>query len=172
MSFIVVCPLDDIARTAHAYGAREMISLLSPGQEFRRPESIDENRHLMVGVNDINFATDGLTSPDDAHVMSIIEFAKSWDQTNPLLIHCWFGVSRSPAAALISSLAIYPDRDEVELSQSLRQASPSATPNRRIVEIGDRLLKRGGKLSRAVNNIGRGAEASQGNPFRLEIKPG
>ena len=170
MSYIVVCPLEDIANIAQSYDSTEMISLMSPGHDFDRPDVIDPQRHLTVGINDINFDTDGLISPDEQHVLNVIEFARSWDQSKPLIIHCWFGVSRSPAAALISTLAVEPDQDDFELANRLREASPSATPNRRIIDIGDRLLNRGGKLSQAVNAIGRGREASQGSPFELSLR--
>lgn len=169
MSYIVVCPLENITKIAEQHQCKEMISLMSPGQEFDRPAQILQDRHLHVGMNDINFETAGLIPPDEAHVAGIIEFAQSWDQTNPLLIHCWFGVSRSPAAAILSSLAIAPEQNDLELANRIREASPSATPNRRIIEIGDKLLNRGGKLSQAVNSIGRGREASQGNPFVLAL---
>lgn len=170
MSYIVVCPLENIADVAEQHQCKEMISLMSPGHDFERPAQIAQDQHLHVGMNDINFETEGLIPPDEAHVARLIDFARSWDQKNPLLIHCWFGVSRSPAAAILSSLAISPEQDDFELANRLREASPSATPNRRIIEIGDRLLGRGGKLSQAVNSIGRGREASQGNPFILALK--
>ncbi|WP_250130390.1 tyrosine phosphatase family protein, partial [Escherichia coli] len=79
-------------------------------------------------------------------VLKLIEFAHEWDQTAPLLIHCWMGVSRSPAAAVIAALSLYPDQDETELALRLRAASPYATPNARIIAIGDRLLGRKGRL--------------------------
>jgi predicted protein tyrosine phosphatase len=169
MSYIVVCPLENIADVAEQHQCKRMISLMSPGHEFERPAQISPECHLHVGMNDINFDTAGLISPDEAHVASVIEFAQNWDQKNPLLIHCWFGVSRSPAAALLSSMAVKPEQNDHELANRLREASPSATPNRRIIEIGDKLLDRGGKLSQAVNSIGRGREASQGNPFILPL---
>lgn len=169
MSYIVVCPLENIDDIAEQHQCKEMISLMSPGHEFDRPTQISQDKHLHVGMNDINFETDGLIPPDEAHVTRVIEFAKNWDQKNPLLIHCWFGVSRSPAAAILTSLAIAPEQDDFELANRLRQASPSATPNRRIIEIGDKLLNRGGRLSQAVNSIGRGREASQGTPFVLAL---
>lgn len=167
MSYIVVCPLENITDIAQQHQCKDMISLMSPGHEFERPPQISPDRHLHVGMNDINFQTEGLIPPDEAHIAHVIEFAKQWDQKNPLLIHCWFGVSRSPAAAILSSLALSPEQDDFELANRLRQASPSATPNRRIIEIGDKLLNRNGKLSQAVNAIGRGREASQGKPFIL-----
>lgn len=170
MSYIVICPLENIAETAKAHNSSEMISLMSPGHDFDRPDAISKERHLKVGINDINFDTQGLVSPEETHVANVLEFARSWDQAHPLLIHCWFGVSRSPAAALLAMLAVAPDQDDFELANRLRKASPSATPNRRIVEIGDKLLNRGGKLSQAVNAIGRGREASQGSPFILDVR--
>lgn len=170
MSYIVVCPLENIADVAEQHQCKKMISLMSPGHEFDRPVQISQGQHLHVGMNDINFETDGLVPPDEAHVARVIDFAQSWDQKHPLLIHCWFGVSRSPAAAILSSLAIKPEQDDFELANRLREASPSATPNRRIIEIGDKLLNRNGKLSQAVNSIGRGREASQGKPFIFPLE--
>ena len=168
MTYIIVSPLEKIECVALQHGAHEMISLMSPGQNFDRPSAIHKHRHLKIGINDINFNREGLVSPEEKHVSNIIEFARAWDQKNPLLIHCWFGISRSPAAALISTLANEPDQDDFELANRLREASFSATPNRRIIEIGDTLLGRNGKLSRAVNAIGRGTDVSKGHPFILK----
>ncbi len=169
MAYLIVCPLKNIGSVAEAYRAREMISIMSPGQDFDRPDAIYQGRHLKVDINDINFDTQGLVAAEEKHVLDIIEFSRNWDQDNPLLIHCWFGISRSPAAALIAALANEPDQDDFELANRLREASLSATPNRRIIEIGDNLLGRNCKLSQAVNAIGRGKEASEGNPFMLNI---
>ncbi|MDI6834527.1 MAG: tyrosine phosphatase family protein [Rhizobiaceae bacterium] len=172
MSAIVVSPLARIAEMAVRHKAREMISLLAEGQDFHRPGVIDPARHLKLGVNDIAFAGTGdLVAPQEVHVLQIIDFARNWDQAAPLVVHCWMGVSRSPAAALVASLAVRPDDDEMELTARLRQVSPYATPNARIVEIGDRLLGRGGRLVAAVKAIGRGADADGNAPFVLPLSP-
>jgi predicted protein tyrosine phosphatase len=51
----------------------------------------------------------------------------------------------------------------------LRRASPSATPNRLLVSHADAILKRDGRMVAAVNAIGRGAEAFEGEPFTLKV---
>ncbi|MNL71413.1 hypothetical protein D3C87_1965600 [compost metagenome] len=79
------------------------------------------------------------------------------------------GVSRSPAAALIASLAIHPDDDDAALAARLRKVSPFATPNIRLIEIGDSLLGRNGRLVAAVKGIGRGADADGNAPFLLPL---
>lgn len=171
MSYLVICRLDQIAETAVQHGIREMVSLVAENQQFHRPGVINPSRHLNLGVNDIATPQDGLVLPGEVHVDRIIRFAQSWDRRAPLLIHCWLGISRSPAAALITALTVEPDQDEMMLAERLRIASPFVTPNARLVEIGDSLLGRGGRLVRAVRAIGRGADAFEGDVFRLDVQP-
>ncbi|MEX2691192.1 tyrosine phosphatase family protein [Rhizobium mongolense] len=170
MTRILVSPLCRIAEMAVRHGAREMISLMAKEQAFHRPGVIAADRHLLLYMNDIAFkGTGNLVAPEEAHVRQLIDFAAAWDQRSPLLIHCWMGVSRSPAAALIAALSLAPDQDEMALAKRLRSASPYATPNARIVEIGDVLLQRKGRLVDAVRAIGRGADADGNAPFVLSV---
>jgi len=52
----------------------------------------------------------------------------------------------------------------------LRRASPTATPNIRIVSLADRLLGRQGRMVAAIETIGRGLMATEGTPFRLDLE--
>lgn len=170
MSRIVVAPLARIAEMAVRHGCKEMLSLVAKGQDFHRPAVIAKARHLTLGMNDISFAgTGGLIAPQEEHVQAIVAFAKGWDRARPLLVHCWMGVSRSPAAALIAALAVEPEQDDQALVERLRLASPYATPNARLVEIGDAVLSRGGRLVAAVRSIGRGADTDGNVPFVLSL---
>jgi predicted protein tyrosine phosphatase len=105
-------------------------------------------------------------------VEQLIAFARDWDRAAPLLVHCWMGVSRSPAAAVIAVLAVDPDQDEFALAQRLRRIAPHATPNTRLIEIGDRALQRDGRLIAAIRSIGRGAEADGRAAFLLPLAAG
>ncbi|MFK0330315.1 tyrosine phosphatase family protein [Rhizobium sp. NPDC090275] len=170
MTSIVVTPLARIAEMAVRHRAREMISLMAKEQSFHRPAVIQAHRHLLLHMNDIAFkGTGNLVAPDETHVREIIDFAAEWDQTTPLIVHCWMGVSRSPAAAVIAALSLRPNQSEEALAQRLRAASPYATPNMRIIEIGDQLLGRDGRLVKAIKEIGRGADADGNAPFVLAL---
>ena len=59
-----------------------------------------------------------------------------------MLIHCFAGVSRSTAAAFIAACALAPNRDEATIARALRAASPTATPNARLVALADAALGR------------------------------
>lgn len=172
MSVIVVSPLARIAEMAVRHRVREMISLMAKDHAFHRPAVIRADRHLHLSMNDIAFkGTGNLIAPDESHVLAIIDFARGWDRQSPLLVHCWMGVSRSPAAAVIAALALAPDQDDADLAQRLRAASPQATPNKRLIEIGDALLQRQGRLVAAIGAIGRGADADGNAPFVFSALP-
>jgi predicted protein tyrosine phosphatase len=83
------------------------------------------------------------------------------------LIHCWAGISRSTAAAFISLCALNPEADELRLAQALREASPTAHPNRRLVRLGDTVLQRSGRMIEAVESIGPGEFAEEALVFTL-----
>jgi predicted protein tyrosine phosphatase len=84
-------------------------------------------------------------------------------------VHCWAGISRSTAGAYIAVCALRPERDEGEIAERLRALSPSATPNARLVALADEILGRGGRMSAAIERIGRGADAFEGKPFRFDL---
>ena len=108
---IIVSPLERIGEMTALHGCRQMVSLMAAGHDFARPGMID--RHLMLRMNDIAFAGAGdLVAPERAHVDQIIDFARQWAGDGPLLVHCWLGVSRSPAAAMIAALAVAPGIDD------------------------------------------------------------
>lgn len=165
-----VCSLARLHETARVTGARSLMTLLSPGGvSASRPPEIAAAQHLIVGVSDIITAKEGFTHPEDRHIEEILAFFRAWDREAPLLIHCYAGVSRSTAAALIGVCALAPARDEGAIALALRSASPTATPNARLVALADAALGRHGRMVDAVARIGRGAECFEGEPFGLDI---
>jgi predicted protein tyrosine phosphatase len=169
MPRIHVCSLALIGETVEETGARSLVTLLNSGTRVVRPKPIAPERHLYIGVADIVEDAPGHILPADSHVRELLDFVGSWDRAAPLLIHCFAGVSRSTAAAFISVCALAPRRDEAEIAQALRAASPTATPNPRLVALADAVLGRAGRMSRAIEEIGRGQECFEGAPFALEI---
>lgn len=169
MPDIHVCPLSQLPQTLERIGANHLMTLMKVGTAIDRPDSIADGRHCVVEVSDIVAPLDGHVLPGEVHVRRILDFAASWDRERPLLIHCYAGISRSTAAAYIAACALAPERDEAEIARALRAASPSATPNALFVEIADRLLRRGGRMSAAIAGIGRGADAFEGTPFVLPL---
>jgi predicted protein tyrosine phosphatase len=166
---IYVCPLAQIPKTVRESGARTLLTLINKGTRVRRPKDIDADRHRFVAISDIVVAQDGHILPSDEHVEEVIAIARAWDQEAPLLIHCWAGVSRSTAAAYIAACALSETRCEFELARTLRERSPTATPNALMVKVADRLLKRDGRMIDAVAAIGRGEDCMEGVPFALDL---
>ncbi len=169
MSRIHVCSIFKIADMAEATGARSLVTLINHDIIVHRPAAIAPERHLFVAVSDITAEAEGQILPGESHVASLLDFVKLWDREHPLLIHCFAGVSRSTAAAFISACALKPDRDETEIAQAIRQASPTATPNPRLVAVADSMLGRDGRMIDAIERIGRGQDCYEGVPFALDL---
>jgi len=169
VSSIHVCALSRIAETAEAIGAASLVTLINVNTKIERPACIAPENHLFIGMSDITTHQDGHILPAHAHVLQLLEFARAWNRRAPLLIHCYAGVSRSTAAAFIAACALTPDRNEAELAQLIRQRSPTATPNARLVEIADQILSRHGRMSAAIAAIGRGADCFEGVPFGVDV---
>jgi predicted protein tyrosine phosphatase len=66
--------------------------------------------------------------------------------------------------------ALNPHRDEASIARALRQASPTATPNIRIVTLADKLLGRQGRMVAAIETIGRGNLTTEAVPFGLDLE--
>ncbi|ACA20453.1 conserved hypothetical protein [Methylobacterium sp. 4-46] len=164
-----VCSLSRLAETVAESGARHVVTLINVGTPVVRPAAIAPDNHLFIGVSDITAPMDDHVLPERAHVERLIAFVRAWGREAPLVLHCYAGISRSTAAAYIAACALKPRHDEAEIARALRAASPSATPNPRLVAVADDLLGREGRMVAAIAAIGRGADAFEGTPFSLAI---
>ena len=169
MPSIHVCALSKIGAVVQATGAGSLVSLINQVSDVVRPPAIKPTRHLFVGIADIVSAQDGFVLPGHQHVAELLAFVKGWDRRQPMVIHCFAGVSRSTAAAFIAACALQPDRAEAEIATQIRALSPTATPNPRLVALADDVLQRDGRMVAAVEGIGRGADCFEGVPFALEM---
>ncbi|MEJ0052742.1 MAG: protein-tyrosine phosphatase family protein [Methylovirgula sp.] len=169
MPRIHVCSLSRIADLTEATGAKSLVTLVNNNIRVSRPSAIAPERHLHVAISDICEAMEGHILAEEDHVQSLIHFVRAWDRAEPIVIHCYAGVSRSTAAAYITACALKSDVDETSLAQQLRRASPTATPNMHLVALADRILARDGRMSAAIKQIGRGADCFEAEPFVLEL---
>jgi len=167
---IHVCSLSRLHQTVEETGARHVVTLLRDVHLVQRPESITADRHLILGMDDIPEPADGYIAPGENHVATLIAFARAWDRSAPLVVHCYAGISRSTAGAFVTACALNPGRAEASIAQELRRRSHTASPNRRIVSIADDLLGRSGRMVDAITAIGSGAAAHEAVPFRLELE--
>lgn len=168
MTLIVVSPLSQLAAQLERHRPSHVVTLTS-GEVPALPESCAAQR-LVLTFNDIVEPREGMVAPDADHVQALLDFVHGWQKDAPLLIHCYAGISRSTAAAYIAALALDPQSDETAMALELRQQSPSATPNIRLIKIADEVLGRNGRMTAAIKLIGRGAEAFEGEVFSLPAR--
>lgn len=145
-------------------GVTHILSLLGIEGAPDTPLGIDPARHLHIEVDDYPASFAGDIVPTMEHVTELLDFATAWDRQGPMLVHCYAGVSRSTAAALIILCQYNPGR-EMEAALALRWAAPHAKPNLRMIAIADQLLKCDGNLIDAVEAMGPGSYAGGQTPL-------
>jgi predicted protein tyrosine phosphatase len=166
---IHVSALSALTGVTAQLGRFDLLTLLAPDYPDVDWREFACERHLRLAFHDIVEPVAGLTAPDRDTMQAVLDFGRNTLHQRALLIHCWAGISRSSAAAF----AIACDRNpgfERDIAVELRRRSPSATPNRLMVRLADDLLQRDGRMVDAIDGIGRGAEAREGEPYALPLK--
>jgi len=165
-----VCSLAALPQTVKVTGASHVLTVMANVEQVQRPASVLPANHLKVSMDDITEHMDGFVAPSEDHVERVLAFVRSWDRAAPLVVHCYAGISRSTAGAYAMACALNPRRDEAQIAQAIRAASPTAMPNARIVALADRFLGRKGRMVRAIETIGPAESAFEGVPFRLDLE--
>ena len=158
-----VCSLAALSETVKATGASHVLTVMANVAQVQRPESVLEANHLKVQMDDITEHMEGFVAPSDSHIEQVLNFVRGWDRGAPLVVHCYAGISRSTASAFAAACLLNPHRDEISIARQIRAASP-------IVSLADRLLERDGRMISAIESIGRGVTAFEGQPFRLDLE--
>jgi len=169
MPTLHVCSLSRLHETVIATGASHVVTLINRDTVVERPACIHPDCHLFIGISDIVEPLEGHVLPAADHVETLLAFVQRWEREKPLIFHCFAGISRSTAGAYVTACTLAPERTEDEIAKALREASPTATPNLRMIAVADDLLGRGGRMVDAVHRIGRGEPAYEGTPFTLRI---
>jgi predicted protein tyrosine phosphatase len=167
---IIVSPLSRVIDIAQEKRPSHVVSLLDPGSPFPVLREHVHDRHFRLEIHDIESDIEGMDAVCADRMKMILGFVSAWTPEDPILIHCYAGISRSTATAFITACAHNPGADEEEIALALRAASPTASPNRRFVALADAELGRGGRMSRAIDKIGRGPpwyEIGEAQPFVL-----
>ena len=148
MSKIIVSCYNKAEKAFRTFRPKYVISILGkdegPLRQFDglNPENILELRGDCSG-----------TDENAERCQQLIDLARRWDKSEPILIHCWQGVARSMAAAYIVSCAAQENRCEFEIARELRIAAPHADPNLLLISQADQLLGRGDRMVEAILDL-------------------
>jgi predicted protein tyrosine phosphatase len=173
---LIVCGLSDLPKVIAARRPSHVVTLLGSDGMIDTLPAFGAERHLRLWVNDIAEAADGLVLADEEMVRDLLAFGRGWDETAPMIVHCWAGISRSTASAYAVACERSPHTDERTIAMAMRRAAPHAFPNRRIVALADDLLGRRGRMVDAVEAMGStdydtpGVHMASGSPFDFPVR--
>ncbi len=183
---LVVCSLAAVSEMVAATKASALISVLHPELIPDTPKTIAPDQHFKLAIDDIEAPHEGLQHAELKHIDALCQFADTWHAktTNhetssdltcdtsqgSLIVHCYAGISRSTAAAFVVLCALNPKVDELTIAKYMRNCSATAAPNRLIVSLGDEVLGRKGRMTKAIRSIDRSLSYEPTHPFALQTK--
>lgn len=162
MSRILVTPLSAVADIIRNQRPSHVVTLLSPEHMIETPNGFPAERHLRLGVNDVVDIDAGDNPPTKSHVEALLDFSRNWPGDDPMLVHCWAGVSRSMAATYTILCDRLGPGSEVLAARAIRARAPHAYPNALLVRYADELLARRGRMVDAIKAIGAGTMVTEG----------
>lgn len=165
---IFVTSLYEMPHWVRELAPSHLVSVVQTEFQPLRPAEILAERHLRLGVHDISEPMPDAVLPGEADIAALIEFLDTWRPVGgSLLVHCYAGISRSTACALIAH--VMHSNDPVHSVAALAAAAPHARPNRRIVALADRLLGLDGALVAARAAMREGVPAAEGPLAVLDL---
>ena len=161
---IFVTNLFDLPLHYREYHPVQVVSIIQPELQPDDLEGLAAPNHLRIGVHDIVEHDRYGVLAGAADVEQLIDFIERWQpERGALMTHCYAGVSRSTAAALI---AAYVKSGDAEASgRALRAAAPHAQPNRHIVALADEVLGSAGEMLRAHRSMGPATQSVVSGPL-------
>lgn len=125
-----------------------LVSILSPTEP--RPSFVEEDNeaHLYLQFHDVDEDRPGALPPSIDHVQSIVDASEAILAHKTVLCHCFGGVSRSTAAAII--LHYLDSQNPHEAVQAVYGIKGSSMPNRLLLSHADELF--GTDLETLVSN--------------------
>lgn len=166
---IHICSLFDMHHYASTLQPGFLVSAIQPEFQPETPPEVTAARHHRMAVHDITDPALGSVHTQHDHIEDLINFLQAWSTSNEsLLIHCYAGISRSTAVALLA-LFIKKQCAELDAALALRTAAPHARPNRLIISLADEILALNGRLVAALEAMGSGIPAIEGSLVSLSI---
>src|SRR4051812_35005598 len=98
---IVVCPLHALSAVTEQHRPSHVLTMLAPDAEVPQLAALPQAQRLALLFHDVIAPAPDIIAPDESKIGRLLDFGAKWDRRAPMVIHCWAGVSRSPAAAYI-----------------------------------------------------------------------
>ena len=112
---------------------------------------LENPKQLVLRFDDISFPMDDYEEPREIHIYKSLQFADE-NKNGSFLIHYHAGISRSSAIALAIISNKLGKGKEKEAVKILQEINPYCRPNKLLVQMTDKILKREQELLKAVQD--------------------
>jgi predicted protein tyrosine phosphatase len=153
---ITVC-IDELRAHCSAQ-VSHVVSILDP--DWPVPAALgayDEHQHLELRFDDVIEPVPDKLPPSRQQIRQLLGLGRRLNSepagTRHVLIHCGAGFSRLPAVVALLLAQAIPAMAPSSIAAEVLRLRSTAWPNLRVIELGDRLLDRRGKLVEAASKM-------------------
>lgn len=139
----------DADRVAEEVAAVHRVIISDPPSDAPFPDIRWNSDYLYLMLHDTVESAPERVLATESQISALIDFTHRWGGTRPLVVNCYAGRSRSPAALIIVLAAMHSGRER-QIVDMVANGAPHALPNQHVIELGDRLLGCDGRLIAAV----------------------
>jgi predicted protein tyrosine phosphatase len=153
MPEFTICGKSEVKKTAKAFNATHLITMLDVGDKVFRPPRIIPSNHLRLNFDDEEDPAK-LFAPTIDHAKAILSFGQNLPQNARVVVHCWAGACRSTASGLalwLQANGIHRLDDGVDWLKTNR---PRACPNLLLAKHFDDIFGMKGRLVEVCDQIG------------------
>lgn len=155
MTTLIICGRLDAGRhLSIREKATAITHVVSIGADWDAPPDgfeVYSGIKLRLTFDDVLVTKGSRRAPGEDDIQSLIAFARDIHSPAPtVLVHCGEGQSRGPAAAYVMLCAWMGPGAEEKVAAMVRGLRVGCVPNRRMIELGDEALGRGGAMLRAL----------------------
>jgi predicted protein tyrosine phosphatase len=147
---LIICGADEVSNY-RLHNITHILSVTCPEAYVVRPTWFT-GEHLELYFGDVISESDAAQSKTIAPSLEGVERAMdfmghAWSvSSSKVLIHCDYGVTRSPALAYVALTNEMGEGSEASALEKVLDIQPSAVPNKLVVLLGDTFLQRDGAL--------------------------
>lgn len=168
-SAIIISPYQHLRAVFDQTDISHVISILGRSDNLEWPP-VSTRMALRLAFDDIIYSSGSFVAPSRNQIADLIEFARDWNGSNTLLVHCRAGSSRSPAAAIIAAAALgRPDTETLVIQ--VRTAKAYFRPNETMLKLADDLLGSGSNLAGLARSMPVPTRTDEWGPATIPLPP-
>ena len=164
---ILISPYRHVAEILNQKAVTHVVSILGKTDNLEWP-SVGSREVLRLEFDDTAYSDKTRVAPSRDQIAELIAFARRWNGSGTMLIHCRAGSSRSPAAGMIAAAALGRP-DSSTMAMRVRIAKAYFRPSETMLKLADGVLGPSSGLVDLARSVPVPSRTDEWAPVRIPL---